>query len=344
MTEKEYRKLTRVSYSKLSGLYSSPASLIQQRDVWNDGVMFGSMVDILLFDGDDVFKSKYATVTSTPTDTVKKVIHKLIELNNPFDVGSGKSYPSINNKTLIEAADAVKAYAAMKEETRLKKLLPGKEYYEQLKKADGKVIVEEDDYNKAMAAASTALTHSFTSHYFTPQDGVEIHYQVPVLWEYGTLECKSLFDILIINHNTKTIHPVDFKTTSKSIYKFKQAVTEWNYHIQAAFYTDAIVYAQNNSDAVQRDIIIPSDYTILNFEFVLISQNNVNKPLVWTCTDKFLEVGRSGGNLFYSEVKGYKQLVVDYLWHLANGLYDYPREVYENKGKLLLKTMDETDS
>ncbi len=46
-----------------------------------------------------------------------------------------------------------------------------------------------------------------------------------------------------------------------------------------------------------------------------------------------METGEFGGTLPSGRVvKGFETLTTDYLWHVENNLWQYPKEVYTNNG------------
>lgn len=335
MTEKEYRELNKISYSKLAGLSKSPASLISSREIWNNGIQFGSMVDMLLFDGKEKFNNEFCTIDYTPSKFIASVIDEVVKLNNPF--GSDLFPPLEKSERNIELACKKLNYGqTWKKETRINKILKAEKYYLYLKKCVNKRVVDKEEFDKAITAVNSLQTSNFTSHYFKAEEGKEIFYQVPVIWECKEVECKSLFDMLIVDHELKTVQVCDLKTTSSSIYSFPNSFLEWQYYLQAAMYTDALIYAIKNPEAFKINIPDLKGYTILPFDFVVISQTALTKPLVYRTPLKFLEAGRYGGVINGEKVRGYRQLIDDYKWHLKNGVYDYQREVYEAKGIISL--------
>ena len=43
-------------------------------------------------------------------------------------------------------------------------------------------------------------------------------------------------DLLIVNHENKTILPIDLKTSSHEEWDFPKSFVQWNYQIQARLY------------------------------------------------------------------------------------------------------------
>lgn len=338
MTEPEYRELNAISYSMLSGLSSSPAALISNKQLSGKGISFGSMVDMLLFDGEEPFYDKYCTFDSgiKISDTLRSVIEKVVILNNPF---GGNSYPDLKtcNTNIELACKELKYGQTWNPDTRLGKVHAVEKYYLELQRCSSKELVSSEQLELAEQAVNTLAGHQFTKDYFTPQhDGIEIHFQVPIVWEYCGHACKSLLDTLVIDHNLKTWRAVDLKTMSTSVYSFPDSYMKWKYYIQAAFYKEAVIQAvkDNSCFRAENEIKIPSDYLGLAFDFVVISSSNVMRPLVYR-KDSVMEEGR---DFTYKgeKIKGFISLIEDYEWHLDEGLYDYPREIYEQDGLIHL--------
>ena len=184
----------------------------------------------------------------------------------------------------------------------------------------------------------TLKTHEFTRDYFKDnRSHIEIQFQVPILWDPSFYDdsldgkAKSLLDIVILDHKNETVLPVDLKTTGSSVFTFESKMTKWRYYIQGAYYYDAINWRVDNHDEI-------SDYQVLPFEFVVISRQNLNNPLVYTMTEQDLDAGRNGGELSYNgrEVRGWIELMKDLKWHQENNKWNYSREIYENDGKIEL--------
>lgn len=90
-------------------------------------------------------------------------------------------------------------------------------------------------------------------------------------------------------------------------------------------------------------------YTILPFKFIVESTTNPGNPLVFTCDEELLKIGKFGResfrlkgvsstkliDMYYGktdEVKGFNQLIEDYKWYLENG-FEKKREIVEAQGE-----------
>lgn len=341
MTEPEYRAQPCVSYSALSSLDSNPGNLKAGPMEMTEPLIYGSAVDCLAFDGMEEFKKKFATITvQKPNWSGIKLFNAIYEeLQATLDITETLSnnladYPD----TLLRVARS-ENYGGdnWRDETIVNKLIKSYgNYYKALIDVDDKLLLDPQQYEYVVNSVQTLYTHDFTRDYFLPKDGQEVFYQFPIIWEYKsddrTIHCKSLLDIMLIDHNEKKIYPIDLKTTGKSVLAFPKSFIEWKYYLQASFYTDAVIYL--------RDKIYPelSDYSVELFKFVVISSKNPMKPLSFQITPENLKAGKFGGILKNSEEykKGYLELIDDMNWHIDNDKYQYPKEVYDNNGLMTL--------
>ena len=87
-------------------------------------------------------------------------------------------------------------------------------------------------------------------------------------------------------------------------------------------------------------------YTFLDFKFIVESTVNPGNPLIFTCSDELLKIGREGRvdeyvrifNVFdhrhekLPEIKGFQQLIEDYKWYMENE-FEKNRKVVESQGE-----------
>ena len=340
MTEPEYRKLPYLSYSLLAGVDKSPANINRDNFEMTSSLIYGSAVDVLAFDGKEEFKKKFAVLDhNAPSDAVKKIVDEVFERNESrektgfllTEINSLDS-PLLDNEIYEVARGQDYGAANWKKETIIGKVRKeGTKYFDFLSENKGKLMLDGFMYEKARNSVKTLYEHEFTRSYMNPEDGVEIFFQFPIIWSYKGFDCKSLLDIFIIDHNKQMIKPVDLKTSFDDVMYFPVNYIKWKYYIQAAFYSRAVSYLKLKHPQLL-------NYAVDYFKFIVISSNNPIKPLVYTTTDQDLEYGEYGGTLRNGqEVKGFDQLIDDYRWHIENGKYQYPREVYEKNGELEFK-------
>lgn len=215
-------------------------------------------------------------------------------------------------------------------------------YYEALHNtASGKTILTLEDYEIVEQCVNSILNNPYTRDYFVPKDEEELLFQVPVLFEYRDLEFKALLDGIRINHKDKTITPFDLKSTGFSVFNFGNSFINFGYHRQAALY----YYAVQTKESPVRHLL-DEGYTQMPFRFIVTeTRKNTTAPaLVWEVASEDLAAGFFGGVANGRAVKGIDQLIDDYNWHLANDLWEFPREVYEKEGVFSLSVFEHEKS
>ncbi len=315
----EYREKEAINYSSLSALATSPQAYIARDDMEEiPAFRKGSAVDCLLTTPDEFYSEFYVMESDkTPSPAMLKYIEELYKTDS-----HEKAYIASGYKLKPEAIQA-------KFETE------GKAYYQGLKDARGKTLLGFEEYGQVQNAVRQVKEGEFTAKYFQPvtSKDYQILYQFPIYWEVEGHACKSLLDLLVLDHVTKTIVPIDLKTTGKSALNFRSAFMKWKYYLQAAFYSEAVNFWKNNDT----DYV---DYTIKNFKFIVVETMGNNPPVIYETTNNDLDVGtNSGYDSHGNYIKGFVELINDLNYHDKNGCWDFPKEIYTNNGVAILDTM-----
>jgi len=343
LTRENYRQYDAINASRLCTLDRNP-SKVEEKEDWSDGLAFGDLVDLMCFEPQKVDEEYYVNdADRDPSSTAKDLADYLLDHDDTeLRVENGDIITKTTKKgvptdlNLDEAIDIAKS--AVGSSTNFRKY-GGVGYLKSQIESQNKKVVSQELYQKARSAMMTLKTHDFTRNYFKDnRSHIEIQFQVPILWSpsYFTSDlderrAKSLLDIVILDHKNETVLPVDLKTTGSSVFTFESKMTKWRYYIQGTYYYDAMRYRVNHHGVI-------NEYDVLPFEFVVISRQNLNNPLVYTMTEQDLDAGRNGGKLSYNgrEVRGWIELMKDLKWHQENNKWNYSREIYENDGKIEL--------
>jgi len=333
MTEPEYRAVNAISYSMLSGVSKSPASLISTFKLDTPSLTYGSAVDTLCFDGEEVFREKFCVnVGVSPSTIVEKIVRDVIKalvdahgvLTDVLD-----DYDDL----ILNVAKANEYGKGWKDETIVRKVKDegGRDLYSFTKENDGKKILDTLQYEYVVNSRNTLFSHPFSKQWFNVEEGEEIIFQFPILWMYKGNPCKSLFDIIKIDNVNKVIYPVDLKTSYDHVLGFPYNYVKWKYYLQASFYSEGLEYWKSEHPEY-------ADYRIEPFRFVIISSQDPTKPLVYKSTGEDLYAGKYGGAIKRTgeEIKGFDQLIDDMQWHLQNQKFDYPKDIYSADGELVL--------
>jgi len=203
----------------------------------------GSAVDVKLTMDIDVFSKEFfvSSFEDYPSENIMRLCRYIYEKNNLID--KSLNLNSTDTGLINEACEVIGVFQSYKPETRFKKVIEqGDEFYEQLKEADGKIILS---YEESMIVNSiverfhnnehTGLTLPHSSKRGTFD---RIQCQKHINWTMMGEECKALIDILVTNN--KTIVPIDVKTMEDDVINFPQSFWKFGYNIQAAFYTEGL--------------------------------------------------------------------------------------------------------
>lgn len=276
--EEVYRADSAYSYSTIAKYnregFDNLAHLFDK--VESPSLLFGSMVDTLLTDGEEAFNERFLvasfpTIPDSQIAVVKALKDKQLALN--FD--------AIPDATILETCLELNFQNNWKPETRVKVIKEnGREYYNLLTLAEKKTVVETQMYQDALECVQALRESPSTSYYFAkdnPFDGVERLYQLKFKGEYNGIPLRCMADLIIVDHKRKVIIPCDLKTSYKPEHRFYKSFLERNYWIQAQLYW--YIIKQN----LERDEYF-KDFMLLDYRFIVIC-NKIRNPLVWIYSD-----------------------------------------------------------
>lgn len=193
-------------------------------------------------------------------------------------------------------------------------------------------ILSKDEYESANKAVELIRCSPFAASYFTKsKTWEELLHQVPIYFTLEGEEFKALLDGIRVDHKEKTIEPFDLKTIGKSVYDFKNNYLNYGYYTQAALYDYAI--RQEGSPVLE---LIREGYAVKDFTFVVVETkiSSTNPAIIFTTDEKERHAGLYGGYCEGKKYKGILELLEDYRWHVAQDQWVYPREVFQNEGKI----------
>jgi len=309
-----------ISQSQLTNLASGPKYFKNKLEykVESDALTLGSVVDVMLTEPDNFH-----------------TIFVVNEYTKP--VGQLGEYIDLIFKGLSEEEAYKEAGFKQKKLEVVKELFRGEDcqkYYNFLLESKDKKVISKEEYDKANRIVTSLLTNRFTSKYFNCDD-TECLTQLELYWKYKDFDCRSRLDIVKINHNDKTILPIDVKTSGKSTYNFLESVVRFRYDLQASFYVEALNWYVKNTDKYK-------GYTVLPFLFIVEHTDYPGLPLIYECTEQDIYCGKYGGTTKTGvTLKGFDQLIEDLKWYYYHDSWDYTREVIENKGMVKMNLFND---
>lgn len=296
-TLKNYRDSPAISQSFLKRVLSNNTREFKE----TIPMLLGSYVDCLLSSAhlkEDLFIDD---LDKRPSETIRGFLIQLrdILLSTGSSIGELKDHKDL----VIQIARDANYNSKWGDEAIWNAIeKDGSTYWEFLLKSDGKSILTKEEKELSNRVVSLTLDHHVTGKYFIEQPNVDKYFQKDIYWKYNGLNCKGLIDLLIVEHETKSIYLIDIKsTTVSSIEEWFRVCKSKNYPFQLAFYKEGV------------EQFLANGYTVYCRWMVLPLKGEIFKPWIIPCTDLMLTIGKSG----YSEhkkivTKGEKHTAIQY--------------------------------
>lgn len=278
--EPTYRANPALSYSTLAKYeregFNNIDRLFDKIDT--PSLTFGSAVDSIITGGQEEFDERFMVAEYPSTsDTIIKIVKCLFR-----QYGSTcRRLSDISDAAILIAADNYNYQSNWKPETRAKVIREkGEDYYNLLFLAGDRTILDTQTYQDVCNAVSALKNSESTKFYFTPNNPfepeIERFYQLKFKACLNGINYRCMFDELIVNHNDKTIQPIDLKTSCKMgdrEWDFPKHYIEWGYQIQNRLYVRIL------QDTILKDDYF-KDFTILPYKDIIIFKKS-DTPLVW---------------------------------------------------------------
>ena len=238
-----------------------------------------------------------------PSETIVKIMDKV------YNITKGEIDTDINkyHEYIFGSARELNYGQSWKPDTLIKKVIDqGKEYYDFLLRADGKICIDQKTAAMLTAVGSAINSHKAASELLFTGEGKN---EEEFYWGPDKAY-KSKIDRYKKCSNTK-IDLIDLKTTSKSLEFFRDSFEYYQYDRQMAFYNDAL---EDNLMLVNKVFIIAVETT------------GYYHVRVFEIDENLIKEGR----------KKYKALLERIKWHQETQQWNESKEVFESKGITLL--------
>ena len=332
----DYRTIDGVNQSSLKKILTSPTSFIrakENQDSDESFFVFGKLVDYLMFSPEEVSKIFIMTDVPEISETLSLLCKYVIEYCAMEDIAINLESPRV--ETAILKAHELHGYQSKwGDDAKLKNFKKNCEaYIKVIQKANGKTIISQDDYNKALICKAALTSNVRTNNYFKyigkKDSPIEVSTHKIVEFTYNEVECKGELDGLVINHNTKEIIPFDLKTTGQPLSMFPYQFWKLRYDFQAAFYVEGLLQDEELKE------LITNGYTIQPFKFIVVETNCVSSPLIFEADTEVLNIGKYGGTLSTGKkLEGFDAAITRYKFHQEKDNWDYPMEYYKGNIKI----------
>lgn len=290
--EPTYRADEALSYSTIAKFaiegFNKLDTLFDKLDT--PSLTFGSAVDALITGGQEEFDNGFMVADFPPiTDSVLKMVRAA------FDRFSGQ-YRQLNDiptKDLIDLSEELAYQLNWKPETRAKVVKEqGSEYYSLMYAAGDRKILDTLTKQQVDDAVEALKTKPATRFYFSPNNPFNQRfvreYQLKFKATLNGVNYRCMADLLLVDHETKTVYPIDLKTSSHTEWEFFESFAQWRYDIQARLYW-RIIRANMDKDEVYKD------YKLADYTFIVVNRKTLT-PLTWIFEDT-----QATGTLFYGQ-------------------------------------------
>ena len=299
----DYKTISALNQSTLKQILISPRAYVEAKErqiarveSTEQHFMFGSLVDIMLTESREYFDKKYAVIPDDTgvSETIAKIVKgiydsavdedKLYDADIKYTPTNLEDYP----EQILRHCDYELYQSRWKDETRINKIVEqGSKYFDILKKCGTKTIITESEYAKAVNCVMALRSDKHTSKYCQKKSNdpdIEIVDKHVIVFDYQGLEFKGELDRVIINHKDKTITPIDFKTTSKSVLNFEKSFWHFRYDFQAAVYTLGL--SLDKSEKFQK--YYKDGYNFKPMLYIVVETFLKNPPMVFEIFSKQL--------------------------------------------------------
>lgn len=245
--------------------------------VESPSLLFGSVTDCLLTDGEKAFADNYfisdiPKVSPTAEPIVKEIYNTFHDAyTNINDIPDNALMPILSQagyKGNTNWGTKAKCDAIRKD---------GAQYYQTMFMAGNKTIVSQDVYNRVFACVTALKESPQTKGYFAQNDpfsDIERFYQLKFKGNLNGINYRCMADLILVDYKNKAVIPCDLKTSSHREYDFPESFIQWMYPIQARLYWRLIRQNMDKDDYFK-------DFKLTEYRFIVVNNIDNPTPLVW---------------------------------------------------------------
>jgi hypothetical protein len=349
MTEREYRKEKRLSYSGIKAFADNRMKYYKNyeagyifEDEDSDSMTLGSVADCLELEPED-FDNRFVVATvEKPGGQMGDFTDRLFKRTKECLSVDGVVTRSMNSlmreayedvafdRNGVRVAFKRKTFEQVVEEFANG---AGVDFHNQQRATLEKTLIGPGDEEQAMKILTLARNHRNTRALLSLRAGkrYQVINQLKMMFMLWGMEAKGMIDKVIIDHERKIIQPFDMKTTYAPE-QFMYNYLKYRYYIQAYVYHIGLEDWASNNGMVE--------YEVKPMKFMVLDSNAVMDPIIHVCTIDNLKQARDG---FWDRGKYYKgteELCRDIYWHRTKDLWTSSRENYEASGICAIKIFE----
>ena len=340
-SEKEYRAVPMDSSSSIKE-FSENKRKYQKKyilgekveDDENKAATMGRVVECLLLEP-EMFESRFhmSTCESAPTglmnDFVEALYKRTVEATDVFGEVS-RTFEDISKDAYVDSGFKIKYEAVMNKFIDSEAQV----YYDEIRivRTKGLTVVTSNDMNNAERIVNELrnnfVTRDVVNLVKSARYDVYNQYQVEGFDVLG-LQCKSMMDKIVVDHEKKTLQIYDLKCTW-SVENFYE-----EYYLYRRAYIQAYVYWQAGL-TILKDLGI-EDYTLEYPRFIVCDSTNYMNPLIYTLTLEDMSDALIGFTHKGRTYPGVGQIVEDLQWAKDTDTWNISKTRYELGGVVNIK-------
>lgn len=326
-TEKEYRKLDRLSASDLRLFVQDRKKFFKtvvmkeeaEEEEYSKSLLIGDLVHTLLLEPQN-FDNKYlmSICQSPPTGLMLAFVEALYkytklntaegEVTKDFKYLAEEAYKESGFKITLDAV--LKKFVGSNAE----------DYYNEIRQARslGKVVVCVDDISIAEKIVNNLESHPFTGYIFKEDEYSQTEVKIED-YEIDGVEMKSMLDKILTDDvdGRKQVHDIKVVWDNQNFYR--------EYYLKRRADIQGYVYWRAACHRYPDDIVLPP-------VFIVADSANFYAPLKYAMTTEDLNNAYNGFEVNGRRYKGVKEILQEITWAQENGIWTYSREEYENEG------------
>lgn len=333
-----YSKKHYFSYSAINRLLWNPKDfynyyiLQQKEEKISENLIKGKLIHCLLLNNHELLNNFIISPANLPTGNNKLVIDKLFfKCKNQIITDDNFIFEEdleCYEQDILDILKEIDLHQSLKDdkgskdnlnpktgdEKRLEKIITeeNKNYFIFLSKKQNKTLVDTETYNYCLEQVNLLKQDEEILKLLgldvesSLDENIETFNEIELKMDLKDLPfgLKGILDNYVINHNIKKILVNDFKTTSKELINFKEAVEFYKYWLQAVIYIMLV-------GKKHHDLIYLQNYTV-EFRFIVLN----DKQQYYTFKVKDVTL-----NAWFDE---YLKVITAINYHYTNKKYNLP--------------------
>ena len=307
---------------------------VEEKD--NQAIKIGKLVETLLFERDEFDNRFYMSASANvPTGLMMEFVEALYKLTKESTDDFGvvtRSFEEISREAYVESGFKIKY------EQVIGKFIgsDAEIYYNEIRKVRSQnlTVVDSNDVNNAEKIVEELKNNPVTRGIVNLTS--DIRYTVLTQFQIEDYQVcghhfKSMIDLVIVDHEEKTITPYDLKCTW-SVENFYE-----EYYLYRRAYIQACLYWIAITELIQKSDSRWHGYEVNYTRFIVCDSTNYYNPLIYTLDSKDIDDAYYGFEHKGRKYPGVKEIIKDLDWALEEGVWNISRKNHENGGVINIR-------